>query len=78
MSDSAFLTSAAHPPLRCQNRRVVTDDRLLLALSNGGNRRPAEVVEQSALAGVCGVSDATNTGSQWRSRQKRAQMGEFR
>ena len=34
------------------------DDRLLLALSDSGTRRPAEVVEQSAQAGVFGLIKA--------------------
>ena len=33
-------------------------DRPLLALSDGGTRRPAEVVERRDRAGVCGFTNA--------------------
>ena len=47
------------PLLRCQNKKschfVV---RPLLALSDGGTSRPAEVVERSTQAGVWGLTKA--------------------
>ena len=60
MIDSATLTSAGglfhHCGGRIKKRRDF-DVRPLLALCNGGAMRPAEVVERSARAGVCGLTN---------------------
>ena len=61
MSDSAVLTSAGSSFHHCgakTEKRCHFDDRRLLALNDGGTRRPAEVVERSARAGVCGLTNA--------------------
>ena len=47
------------PPLRPQiEKNCDFADRPLLALSDGGSSRPAEVVERRDRAGVCGFSNA--------------------
>ena len=47
------------PPLRSQTEKSCDfADRPLLALSDGGTRCPAEVVEERDRAGVCGFTNA--------------------
>ena len=47
------------PPLRSQKEKSCDfADRPLLVLSDGGTRRPAEVVERRDRAGVCGFTNA--------------------
>ena len=61
MSDSSVLTSAGSSFHHCGAKTEKScdfDDQPLLALSDGGNRRPAEVVERGALTGVCSLTNA--------------------
>ena len=61
MSDSAVLRtvgSAFHHWGPKTDKSCDFADRPLLALSDGGSSRPAEVVERKDRAGVCGFSNA--------------------
>ena len=61
MSDSAVLTSAGSSFHHCGpkiEKSCDLADRPLVALSDGGTRRPAEVVERRDRAGVCGLTKA--------------------
>ena len=58
-SDSAVLTSAGSSFHHCGPRTEKScdfADRPLLALSDGGTRRPAGVVEWRDCAGECGLT----------------------
>ena len=60
LSDSAVLTSAGSS-FHCGPRIEKScdfADRPLVALSDGGTRRPAEVVERRDGAGGCGLTRA--------------------
>ena len=61
MSDSAVLTSAGSSFLHCGPKTEKSCDFAdgpLLALSDGGTRRPAEVAERRDGAGGCGLTRA--------------------
>ena len=61
VSVSAVLTSAGSSFHHCgakTEKSCEFDLQPLLALSDGGTRRPAEVVERSARAGVCALTNA--------------------
>ena len=58
MNDSAVLTSAGSSYHHCgvkTEKSCDFDDRHILARSNGGTRRSAEVVQWSTRTGVCGL-----------------------
>ena len=61
VSDSPVLTSAGSSFNHCGpkiEKSCDLGDRPLLAVSDGGTRRPAEVVDWRDGAGVCGLTKA--------------------